>query len=47
LLRIVLSYIEENLAMNVSLGELAAVAGLSVTHFKRLFRESAGLPVHQ
>jgi AraC family transcriptional regulator len=45
--RIVLSYIEENLARDVSLAELAAVAGLSVTHFKRLFRESVGLPVHQ
>jgi AraC family transcriptional regulator len=46
-LRLVLSYIEENLAHDISLAELAAVAGLSVTHFKRLFRESAGLPVHQ
>lgn len=46
-LRNVLSYIEENLTRDVSLGELAAVAGLSVTHFKSLFRESAGLPVHQ
>jgi AraC family transcriptional regulator len=43
----VLAYIEENLARNVSLGELAAVAGLSVTHFKSVFRESAGVPVHQ
>jgi AraC family transcriptional regulator len=46
-LRTVFSYIEENLARDVSLAELAAVAGVSVTHFKRLFRESAGLPVHQ
>jgi AraC family transcriptional regulator len=46
-LKVVLCYIEENLARDVSLADLAAVAGLSVTHFKRLFRESAGLPVHQ
>jgi AraC family transcriptional regulator len=46
-LRTVFSYIEENLARDVSLADLAAVAGVSVTHFKRLFRESAGLPVHQ
>jgi AraC family transcriptional regulator len=46
-LRPVLAYIEENLARDVSLAELAAVAGLSVTHLKSLFRESAGLPAHQ
>ena len=46
-LRNVVAYIEENLARDMTLGELAAVAGLSVTHFRSLFRESAGLPVHQ
>lgn len=46
-LKQVLSYIEDNLSQNLSLGEIAAVAGLSVSHFKILFRESAGLPVHQ
>jgi len=46
-LRQVLSYIEDNIARDVSLAELAAVAGLSVSHFKSLFRASVGLPVHQ
>jgi AraC family transcriptional regulator len=46
-LRPVLSYIEDNLSHNTSLPDLAAVAGLSVSHFKTLFRESIGLPVHQ
>ena len=39
-LRPVLAYIEENLARDVSLAELATVAGLSVTHLKSLFRDS-------
>jgi AraC family transcriptional regulator len=47
LMKTVVAYIDENLARDVSLAELAAVAGLSVTHFRSLFRESAGLPVHQ
>jgi len=46
-LRQVLSYIEDNLSQNLSLDELATVAGMSVSHFKTLFRESAGAPVHQ
>lgn len=46
-LRQVLSYIEDNLNQDMSLGEIAAVAGVSVSHFKTLFRESVGLPVHQ
>jgi len=43
----VLSYIEDNVGEDISLSEIAAVSGLSVSHFKRLFRESVGLPVHQ
>src|SRR5262249_48938562 len=43
----VLSYIEDNLARDLSLQDVASFAGLSVSHFKRLFRESAGLPLHQ
>jgi AraC family transcriptional regulator len=43
----VLIYIEDNLSQSLSLAEIAAVAGLSVSHFKSLFRESMGLPVHQ
>jgi AraC family transcriptional regulator len=46
-LRQVLSYIEDNLSEELSLRDIAAVAGLSVSHFKSLFRESLGLPVHQ
>jgi AraC family transcriptional regulator len=46
-LRQVLSYIEENLSHNIRLGDLALVAGVSVSHFKSLFRESVGLPAHQ
>ena len=46
-LREVLSYIEENLSEDISLQDVASVAGLSVPHFNRIFRESEGLPVHQ
>ena len=46
-LRQVLSYIESNLGRDMSLGDIAAVAGLSVSHFKGLFRQSMGVPVHQ
>jgi AraC family transcriptional regulator len=46
-LRNVLSYIEDNLDRNVSLEELAGVAGLSASHFKASFRRSMGTPVHQ
>jgi AraC family transcriptional regulator len=46
-LRQVLSYIEENLSLSISLGDLARVAGVSVSHFKTLFRESMGYSAHQ
>ena len=46
-LRQVLSYIEDNLNQNISLGDLAGVAGVSVSHFKSLFRESVGSSAHQ
>ena len=46
-LRQVFDYIEDNLAENISLGDLAAVIGLSVSHFKVLFREAVGLSPHQ
>jgi AraC family transcriptional regulator len=42
-----LSYIEDNIAQDISLSDVAAVAGLSASHFKGLFRETVGLPVHQ
>src|SRR5215510_11721547 len=46
-LRQVFVYIEDNLAENISLGDLATVIGLSVSHFKVLFREAVGLSPHQ
>ncbi|HEY6327924.1 MAG TPA: AraC family transcriptional regulator [Blastocatellia bacterium] len=46
-LKEVLSYIEDNLAQDISLRDVAAVARLSVSHFNRMFRESEGLPLHQ
>jgi AraC family transcriptional regulator len=46
-LRQVFDYIEDNIAENISLGDLAAVIGLSVSHFKVLFREAVGLSPHQ
>src|SRR5215471_10089641 len=45
--RQVLEYIEANLDRNISLADIASVTGLSVSHFKSLFRESAGVPAHQ
>ncbi len=46
-LQSVVDYINENLAENLSLTDVAAVANVSVPHFKALFRQSTGLPVHQ
>lgn len=46
-LKAVLGYIEDNLGRDLTLPEIAGVAGLSVSHFKMLFRNSLGLPAHQ
>jgi len=46
-LKAVLGYIEDNLGRDLGLGEIAGVAGLSVSHFKTLFRKSLGTPPHQ
>jgi len=43
----VISYIEDNLESELSLAEIASVAGISVSHLKTLFRHSTGTPVHQ
>ena len=43
----VIDYIEANLDKTLSLAELAALTELSVPHFKVLFRETVGIPVHQ
>jgi AraC family transcriptional regulator len=42
-----LAYIEDNLSEDLSLSRIASVTGVSASHFKTLFRESAGVPVHQ
>ncbi|HEX7750068.1 MAG TPA: AraC family transcriptional regulator [Bordetella sp.] len=43
----VLDYIEAHLDASLTLGELAALVELSVPHFKVLFRETVGMPVHR
>jgi AraC family transcriptional regulator len=43
----VLTYIDEHLDEDLGLDELAAVAGFSPSHFKVLFKESTGTPVHR
>lgn len=45
--RRVLDYIEANLALPLSLGELAALCHLSEFHFARMFRLSVGVPPHR
>ena len=46
-LRRVIDYIEAHLDADLSLAELAAVAGFSVSHFKPLFNPATGLPPHR
>ncbi len=46
-LKLVISHIEDNLESELSLAEIAKVAGVSVSHLKTLFRRSTGTPVHQ
>jgi len=43
----VLDYIEAHLDQPLSLAELARVAGFSLSHFKPLFKNATGLPVHR
>jgi AraC family transcriptional regulator len=42
-----LAYIEDHLSEDLSLSRIALVASISASHFKALFRESTGVPVHQ
>jgi len=42
-----LAYIEDHLSEDLSLSRIASVTGVSASHFKTLFRESTGVPVHQ
>ncbi|SFF56950.1 AraC family transcriptional regulator [Duganella sp. CF458] len=46
-LQAVQDYVEANLDQDLTLVELAAVTGFSVSHFKELFRHAAGMPVHR
>jgi AraC family transcriptional regulator len=46
-LKVVKTYIEENLSMAISLHELAGLARVSARHFERAFRQSVGVPPHQ
>jgi AraC family transcriptional regulator len=46
-LKQVLAFIEEQLAEDLSLEQIAGVAGVSASHVKTLFRKSMGMPVHQ
>ena len=43
----VLTYINENLAENLSADSLADRAGVSIPHFRRLFREATGVSLHR
>ena len=43
----VLPYIREQLANDLSAGALATRAGLSIAHFRRVFQEALGVPVHR
>lgn len=45
--RLVLDYIEQHLAEEISVPVLASVARLSPYHFARAFRTSFGLPPHR
>jgi AraC family transcriptional regulator len=45
--RSVVQYIEENIAENISLAELAELARLSIFHFSRAFKQSFGMPPHR
>lgn len=46
-LRLILAFIEDHLGRDISLSEIAQAAGLSVSHFKSLFRTAVGVPPHQ
>ncbi|QSQ19077.1 helix-turn-helix transcriptional regulator [Pyxidicoccus parkwayensis] len=46
-LRHVLEYIEAHLDEDLTLAELAGVAGFSLSHFKPLFKKATGMPVHR
>ncbi len=43
----VFDYVRTNIASDLSLAELAKIAGVSPSHFKTLFKQSVGIPAHQ
>lgn len=43
----VMDYVHDHVAHDLSLAELAAIANVSPSHFKSLFKHSVGVPVHQ
>lgn len=45
--RLIIGYMEENLAEDISLGELAALLNLSNMHVCRAFKKSTGSPPHR
>jgi AraC family transcriptional regulator len=45
-LKLILDYIEENLAQPIALHQLAGLAGTSIRHFERAFRQAVGVPPH-
>jgi AraC family transcriptional regulator len=46
-LRHVIEYVDAHLDRDLTLAELAAVAQFSPSHFKALFRQAVGMPVHR
>ena len=46
-LRQVIEYIESNLDQDLTLVELARIADFSVSHFKPMFKQATGVPVHR
>jgi AraC family transcriptional regulator len=46
-LRHVIEYVEAHLDADLTLAELAGVAGFSLSHFKPLFKQAVGMPVHR
>jgi len=45
-LKMVLEYIQDNLAQSISLRQLSELSGVSARHFERAFRQALGVPPH-
>ncbi len=45
-LKLILDYIEDNLAQPIALRQLGELAGTSTRHFERAFRQAVGVPAH-